>query len=221
MTKIIIHGFLGKIFGKEYNLYVSNVVEAIKAIDANKKGFFKKIKELEDKKFYYTFIVDGEWIEDSQLLNLKKKIKEIHLVPTIVGAAAAAIFTVVAAAVTATSMTAFVVTAVIGLALLYVSTQIAKSMNSTPNTGGTGPGAGQMAAGGSVAFAQGGGKSYIFNNRSNTIAQGSIVPIGYGRLRLGSKVILNSVKNYNQSIVYDNEVSSNLVDNSLNNFGAI
>lgn len=37
-------------------------------------------------------------------------------------------------------------------------------------------------------------QSFLFTNRENTSSQGSVVPLGYGRLRVGSKIVGSSIK---------------------------
>ena len=37
-------------------------------------------------------------------------------------------------------------------------------------------------------------QSFLFTNKENTSSQGSVVPLGYGRLRIGSKIIGSSIR---------------------------
>ena len=46
MTKVYVNGILGKIFGEFFQFKINNGLSALKAIDANREGFFKKIKDL-------------------------------------------------------------------------------------------------------------------------------------------------------------------------------
>jgi hypothetical protein len=62
-------------------------------------------------------------------------------------------------------------------------------------------------------------ESFAFSNKANVAAQGVPVPVGYGRLKVGSQTIQVSVKSYPQSqnssiamktdpyssVLYDNE----------------
>jgi hypothetical protein len=43
-------------------------------------------------------------------------------------------------------------------------------------------------------------QSFSFNTTTNTATQGSVVPVGYGRLRVGSLIIQSTVKSYPMNI---------------------
>ena len=53
-----------------------------------------------------------------------------------------------------------------------------------------------------------GSTSYIYSRAGNNVLQGSVVPVGYGRLKVGSKVISSSVLNARRLNFNDIEVES-------------
>jgi hypothetical protein len=42
-------------------------------------------------------------------------------------------------------------------------------------------------------------ESFSFSNKANVASQGSPVPVGYGRLKVGSRLIQTSIKSYPQN----------------------
>jgi predicted phage tail protein len=42
-------------------------------------------------------------------------------------------------------------------------------------------------------------ESFAFSNKANVASQGSAVPVGYGRLKVGSQLIQMSIKSYPQN----------------------
>jgi predicted phage tail protein len=68
---------------------IYRAANAIKAIDANRKNFQKRIFELAKEGFNYTIIVDGKKITELAELNLQKEPQEVHLVPLIIGSGGA------------------------------------------------------------------------------------------------------------------------------------
>jgi predicted phage tail protein len=66
-----------------------------------------------------------------------------------------------------------------------------------------------IAVGGNTANISDQTKSYIFNNYGNQATQGSAIPIGYGRFKLGSKILAVSVRNYSTNQTAKNEFEIN------------
>lgn len=57
-------------------------------------------------------------------------------------------------------------------------------------------------------------ESFAFSNRANLAVQGSVVPLGYGRLKIGSQVIMSVVKSYPQNINSITAMSRGIVPGS-------
>ena len=197
MTKVFIHGRLGKEFGEYFELYISKPKDVLLALDANCEGFQKRMIDLAKSGAQYSLIADDQAIGAVEDYISKRKIKEIHIVPTLfgsgVGALAIGIGVIAyAASFYATGVVAAILVTVAVAAISYgVQTLLTK-----PPSGNL---VGQTGEAGATS------KSYLFSNRENITQQGGPVPLGYGRLRLGSSVIQQSIKNYPNSISTFNE----------------
>lgn len=197
MTKVFLHGRLGKEFGEYFELYTSRPKDVFLAIDANCEGFQKRMIDLAKSGAQYSLIADNQAIGTPEEFIGKKKIKEIHIIPTLfgsgVGALAIGIGVIAyAASFYATGVVAAILVTVAIAAISYgIQTLLAKppSQNAVGQTGESNAAS----------------KSYLFSNRDNITQQGGPVPLGYGRLRLGSSVIQQSIKNYPNSISTFNE----------------
>jgi predicted phage tail protein len=71
------------------------------------------------------------------------------------------------------------------------------------------------AVGGTAARVATRNKSYIFSNTQNVAFQGMSVPIGYGKTRIGSKIISISIKNFPVTTSFSN-ASQSLQNNFIN-----
>lgn len=177
-TKIFIHGLLGELFTSSLEVYVKNLFFVIKSIDCNFVGFSKKISELSRNGMNYSLVVDGEIYNEQQLF-ANGNFKEIHIVPTLNGSG------VLIPLLIAVGQALIPIAISVGLSYLAM-----KFLNKQDQKQS------YQAVGGSASQASAAGKSNIFGNVVNTSTQGESIPIGYGRLRVGSKVIATSVKSY-------------------------
>jgi predicted phage tail protein len=214
MIKVNLHGKLGQDLGESWELEISNVVEAIKAIEANTKKFRKWILNnidkceyiilidksnlfTEDKKQFKSF----EEIKNSELyLNLNNKIKTIDIIPKIIGsldnpwvqvgvgsAAVAGGILLGIAAPPLLPLGIGLAVAGVGLIANGISQLLSKPPPSVPFTAQQiNPIEGEGEAGGPT--------SYLFNGPVNTVGEGGPVPIGYGELVVGGN---NVFTNYN------------------------
>jgi predicted phage tail protein len=203
MTKIHLHGKISKKFGKLFELNIDNVSSALNAIDSNREGFLKEIKKMSIDGFNYFVLIDNKMIENKEEFIEKRKIENIHLIPAISGsgvAIAAAIgFTGIGAQI-AGFVINMAISAAVSLGVNYIMNQLNKQAQ---------PPQQHIAVGGGTAMLEAAGKSYIFNNLQNISSQGDSIPIGYGRYKLGTKVISVSVKDYATNQTYTNEFSNN------------
>jgi predicted phage tail protein len=194
MTTITLHGILAKEFGNVFNMKIYRAANAIKAIDANRKNFQKRIFELAKEGFNYTIIVDGKKITELAELNLQKEPQEVHLVPLIIGSGGALL---VGGLATALGGSAGFASAGIGLFLANVVTGVivtAVSMGLQMLLAPE-PDAGPQISATTKALSE----SFSFSNKANVASQGSPVPVGYGRLKVGSRLIQTSIKSYPQN----------------------
>lgn len=184
LKTVKLYGDLGKRFGKEFHLAVNSPVEAIKLLSANFKDFTKYF--MGDGSLKYHIFVGKQDVGITEA-NYPFSQKEIlKIVPVVEGSGdnpAARI--------------------VIGAALVYFSGGLASPFVSA---GFTGAQATISAIGWSLAL---GGvtqllfapptpqtqendknkPSYMFDGAVNTQRQGNPVPVGYGRLRVGSQMV--------------------------------
>lgn len=192
MTNITLHGSLGKKFGKTFKIKVSDAFSALKAIDANRYGFMQKILSLNQRGEGYCVIVDGETLVNKDQLKEKRKINKIDIVPIIFGygpAFAAIPF-----------LTTFLNIAIsIGLQFL-LNSLMKQGQPPNPQV--------YVTVGGNTSSVEAAGKSYVFSNPQNVAEQGSSIPVGYGRAKSSSKIILNSMKNYSTNMNFQEESSA-------------
>lgn len=198
MTNIILHGILAQEFGVNFKMKIYKAANVIKAIDANRKNFNKRIFELSKEGLNYTMIVDGKKITELEELNIQREPNEIHLVPLIVGSG----FTAVGAAIisvgslgtvsfaSASAMT-FMGVSVAGVvgSIAATAVSIGLQMLLSPKPDAVSISASTKAL----------SDSFGFSSKTNVASQGSPVPIGFGRLKVGAQIIQISMKSYPQS----------------------
>jgi len=179
MTHIRIHGILAQEYGNTFVLDISNPRNTLHAIDCNKQGFIRRIIELQKQGLCYDLIIDKTRITDSSQVDGFKRPQTIDLVPAITGSgpAIAQFFMWLGTGGFWASVTKAVIFAAISYAL-------------SPKPEEAGPLEG--IAGASK-------ESLIFSNTVNVATQGAPLPVGYGRLKVGSQVIQATIKSYPQS----------------------
>ena len=201
--KVFLHGKLGKRFGKKWDLNIETPAEALRAIDANSDGFFKYIAAKENENVKYRVFIDKKSIRSHEELQLRiKDKKELHFFPRVKGKDAAGDMMAYGGAGmiggwglnalgdwigdnwlgNAVSWVGDVVFE-IGAALL-IQGAISGLMDDPqpPPTEPDGPAMKNTA-------------SFLFARPLNNTIQGAAVPLGYGRLRVGSHVVSSSILN--------------------------
>ena len=165
MTKIKLHGLVAKKFKPVYEMgNISKPLDAILAIDANHDGFKNFFLNEAENNSFYQFIVDGEEIKNAQQVLAKREMQTIDIVPYISGSGPAAI--------------AFTVTLAIGLVMAGIQYLMTPIPENEPKT----------------AVAQLGGNSFWFASKANFTNQFVSAPIGYGELRVGSRVVETTIE---------------------------
>lgn len=190
MTNVFIHGKLAKEYGKKFKFSLGSPKDVFWAIEANKPGFLNRVLELDKKGAHYSLILDGKPATE---MNVRSgKVKEIHIVPAIIGsagtAAALGAIALVGGAYAGTLggtwlVVGAVLTAVGSAALSFGISNLLQKDQKTD-------------AGSASSRANALNKSFLFSNGENITEQGSPVPIGYGRLRVGSAVIQSTIKSF-------------------------
>jgi predicted phage tail protein len=205
MTNVYLYGELRNKFGEEFKFNINSAKEALLAINANKKGFLDEIKKLAMKGVHYRMVIDDEVVQHPKEAEIQKAPNEIHIVPIVWGAGknGMAIGMIVLGAV--------LVVATGGLAAIGGPAAMGAFA-----AGGSLAGVASTVAmiGASIAIqgvmslltpkpkadfnqeVQAGGKSYLFGNKPANTSQGQAVPVGYGRLKIGSSQISASTDHY-------------------------
>jgi len=190
MTEVKIHGYLSKIFGTSFKFHLGKMSDVVKAIDAIKPNFRKKLIELQSNGYIYSLEINGNSIDILPIINGSGKgLMTVIGVILIVVAIVLIIFQ--------QYQSAFYVGQT-GISLIIGAAQIPKKIN-FPQT--------STSTGGATFVNQSSGKSYVFSNPSNLASQGALVNIGYGKFLAGSKVVNVSVKNYSTNETFAQENS--------------
>lgn len=181
MTDIRIHGILAKEFGDLIRMEIEKPRDVIRAVDCNRIGFRKRIIELQKQGFAYDIIVDHKRMDKDRFLSSRQP-KTIDLVPVIIGSGFGPVSAAIAFAIS-------LATVAISYALI------------DPGT-----------IDGGEQVVSGSNESLIFQGgAANVSSQGSPIPIGYGRLLVGSQVVQSSVKSFPQSILSLDVMTNNPV----------
>ena len=184
MTTIKIHGILAKEYGESFSMELSRPRDVIRAIDANRDGFRKRMIDLQKSGLSYDILVDRKRMDEQEFLSTKNP-NEIDIVPLIAGYGPLGMFIA--------SVVVSIASALIQYALMDPGT--IEGGESTV-TGGT--------------------ESLIFQGgAANVASQGDPLPIGYGRLMVGSNIIQSSIKSIPQTMQSTVAMTKNPYDDSV------
>jgi predicted phage tail protein len=184
MVTILLYGELGQRFGRQFDFHIHSPAEAIRALAVQLPGFRQFFLDHRDQPFKVLGEINGhahEYSEDD-LANPQSK-GVLKIVPQVSGSSAAGRIILGGA--------------LIGLALLnpagFLSAKFASGLTAL---------GGSLALGGAAEliakrFSPNQNQqekpenqpSYTFDGAVNTMGQGGPVPIGYGRMMIGSQVI--------------------------------
>ena len=181
MTIVNIHGILAREYGTSFMLSLPNPKDVLEAIDCNKQGFLRRLIELQREGLCYDIIINKTRITNGPDMDHMLNPATIDLVPAISGSGPAMIPLLGAIGIKGAAATFLggVLNSVLFSAISYALTP--KPENEAL----------EIIAGGSKS-------SMLFSNVANLASQGSPVPIGYGRLIVGSQVIQATIKSYPQ-----------------------
>lgn len=199
MTIINIHGILANEFKPMISLAINKPKEVIDAICSNFPLFRNRVNELSQQGIHYSIIVDGESVSQLEQMNINKKPEQIDLVPTICGSGGGAAFAIGGGIVAAagTGSAAILSTAIIGsLTVGQLLTGVGMMMVSIGLQMMMAPKPDMQRPESTVSAAK---QSFMIGSKANLVEQGSPVPVGYGRLRIGSSIIQTTVKSYPQN----------------------
>ncbi|HBY67307.1 MAG TPA: hypothetical protein DEG69_05805 [Flavobacteriaceae bacterium] len=185
MTDVYLHGILAKEYQSHFKLNLNSSTHVLKAIDANREGFIARIFQLQREGFYYDVIVNKKRIKKPEDFKRLDEASRIDLVPIIVGSGEIIIgflFPGAAAAGGVAATAAAIAAAVLNAGIAYLL---------TPK-----PDLGLPAEQDISAEAAAQKESYIFSGNINLVRQGTPLPLGYGRLKVGSSVVQASVRSF-------------------------
>jgi len=181
MTTVSLEGRLGQIVGSNFKFKTRTLREVLIAIEAN-TGKLRSYLRGNGKRFFAIF-VDGKEIDLDSQLNTNVYGKNVSIIPILMGAlvgTTAAITSAIVGSAAAGTLTAKITSFIVGTVLaagltfglnLLISKLLKPDDPQSVNT-----------------------SSFIFGQAENIAKQGVVVPVGYGRLQVGSRVI--SVNNF-------------------------
>ena len=200
LREVVLYGPLKHKFGEKYKFHIENPQEAVRALFATVKGFANEFM-----KYPYRIVIgDIEEFNSIPLeelsLSLGRK-DQIHIVPFIKGSKESWVGVVIGIVIVAVAIVA-------SGGLAAGSAGLLSGMGTTAFTvGGAAVSWGSIALlGAAIAFSGIAGMlapdpnvndygsretpdrraSFLFNGATNTIEQGGPVPVGFGRMRVGS-----------------------------------
>lgn len=188
LTTVRLHGILAKQFGAEWQLDVRDIGEVIRAISAQRPGFKEFLISSEEQGFGFSVLVDHQPVDKEEYEYPLGRMKRVDIMPVIRGAggdffdALSVVVGVVLIVVGIATGQYWLVGIGAGLALGGISGLL------TPTTRVR-------------SFDQDRGEetddlpSFTFSGARNTIGQGQPIPVGYGRLRVGSHMISFGIDN--------------------------
>lgn len=187
MKTVILYGELAKRFGKYHRLSVKNAAEAIRALKANFKEFEAFMCSAHEKGLGFRVFVGGVSISEySEIHNPVGASEVIRFVPVLMGAKDGFIKILIGAALITTAIvftggTAALILGSLGASMVLGG--VAQLLMKPP----------ELKAGSSASDQK---TSYIFNGAENTAVQGKAVPVGYGRMIVGSCVVSAGISSH-------------------------
>jgi predicted phage tail protein len=188
MRTVILLGELGKRYGTRHRLDISTPAEAIRALSANFKDFAAFVSSSHERNVGYRVLNMREDVDIDHLHDPASY--QLAIVPVVAGsknaltsillgtALIAAAFLTGGASLAATGITfsSLAGQIVFGIGVSMALSGVAQLLAPVP----TKPDAEET-------------NSYVFNGAVNTTSQGQPVPIGYGRMIVGSAVISSGI----------------------------
>ena len=243
MTTIKLYGLLAKKFGTTIKLHLGNLNFLISAIDSIKEGFRKKIKDLSECGYNYVVEKDSNTNTIHIIPLIGGAGKTALIIVAIIVIIIAVIFTAgaalaggaaaftgggTAAAGGVAATGSFATVSIGGIAmsagfaaqvgLFLLSTGLSMLYNALTMPEMPGLENSSRSTGGATASSQAVGKSYIFTSGNNIATQGSSIPLGYGKMKIGSRLINFGIKNYPTSVTFLTEIENGQNDSIFSNY---
>jgi len=162
MKKVVLHGNLGKKFGKEHDIDISTPAQCMDALDSMFDGFKKYIIDCAEQGVNYGIKNDKQKFIECDHFDLRNKTKCFHLMPAPQGGLG------------------FLGSVLVSAGKIYLALWLEDLFKvPEPKTGKTIE-----------------SESYLYSGPETIEAQGGVIPVGYGRLRVGPKLISSNILNY-------------------------
>lgn len=174
MATVLLYGHLAQKYGRRHQFQISSPAEAVRALKANYPDFEQAVL---GHGAGYHVLVGYENRVGPGVSDVNSQREVIRIVPSVSGAGIETMafwfFANTSLGVAASWVAGAVVSMAISVALSSIATSLFAADPSDPS--------GSERADNKP--------SYLFNGAVNTTAQGHPVPVGYGRLRVGSQVV--------------------------------
>jgi predicted phage tail protein len=211
MTSINVHGILAKEFRSHFEFSISRPQEVFDAIASACPRFRNRLVELANQGIHYALLLDGEKIKSIDDLCISKNYQTIDLIPAICGAGSSGgIIALIAVGVltagvgfAAAGATAGILGSLAGVAGTLKTVGIGLALMGLQSALAPKPNMGRPSSDVSAAK-----QSFNFSSKANKAEQGIPVPVGYGRLRVGSVVVQSSVKSYPQAYKIEDSIDT-------------
>ena len=193
LKTVRLYGKLGTRFGRIHRLAVASAAEAVRALCAIRPGFERELMSSRDRGIHYAVFLGKRNIAEEEMLHPAGR-DDIRIAPVLQGSGRGGLFqTILGAAMMVFAMwAAGGFTSLAGLSSTLASegwVGVTAMMGMSMMIGGVmqllSPQIKELSAKDSA----GNGASYHSNGVVNTTAQGNPVPLGYGRMIVGSAVV--------------------------------
>lgn len=193
MTNVIIHGRFGEVVGKRHNFACSKLSEVFRAIESN-TGMLRRYTS-SNRKRKMSIFVNGKAASDKNFDLVNVKNSEVVILPILMGAIGFTIMTAITTAATLTvkaKITAVIINIAFAIGMSLLMSKLLAPDD--PDTAST--------------------SSYIFNQAENAVKQGSPVPVGYGRFKVGSTILSVSLINVDKALTLEGNFYEDLFSNN-------
>ena len=166
MKTFYLHGDMADRFCESINLNVTTIREFFESLSSNFPAFKKFLINKTLNGVQYVFVDENKDSLECYYYDVPLPAKNYHVMPAIEGAAMGAGL--------------FAANAIQGYAMGHLVNKIGSIMEDD----------------GSPEYEKITTNSFIYKNNENTVEQGSSIPVVYGQLRIGSKIINSTITNY-------------------------
>lgn len=190
-TEIKLYGKLAKQFGSVYKFAnIKKGVDAVSAINSIQKDFRQTILSHYKDGQHYEIIVNGKSLNAFEANKAKSKIRTVEIVPCVLGRDPISISLFVAGGLStaaglgafgavSAAAASFFITLGLGLIMAGITYLLTPIPENKPKR--------------QEATVK--GESFLFQGANNVTEQGTPVPLAYGRLRIGSRVVQTNIRN--------------------------